>query len=443
MAVIEISLTPEYVRSWTLWEGIREMVQNAKDGETEHGAKMSVHMTDGGMLVIENEGARLPREAMLIGYSTKRDKKEMLGQFGEGLKLGAMALVRDGYKVRILNGDEVWKPEIRKSEKFNADVLAFDIKKTRGAGYDGVKVEIENVGVESWEKFKKMFIFLCEPKNTVDTPVGSMILDPDFAGMIFVKGVFVEREAKFHVGYNLLNVETDRDRKMISRFDLRWETSRVWDFAVKQNPELISRALDLLKHGAEEVESWARTSFVPTDTVEKIHEKFLEEYGNDAIPVSTISESKEIGFFGKKGVVVGQPLVDILAKKLGSLEEIKRDLNDERVEFFGWSDLSEEEQSNLERAIKMIAKVDDRISIDEIDVVNFADEYTLGMFKEDRCLIARKNLSCLVETLRVVAHEWSHQKGEDGELRFEQAWAMLLANVAVANMAVEATTTLH
>jgi hypothetical protein len=63
MARIEITLTSSYVRNWGVWEGLRELFQNAVDGQTE-GYPMSIRRTEGNSLIIENEGGSLPRESL-------------------------------------------------------------------------------------------------------------------------------------------------------------------------------------------------------------------------------------------------------------------------------------------------------------------------------------------------------------------------------------------
>lgn len=431
MAVLEITLTPDYVDSWGVWEGVREMVQNAKDGEVEHGAKMSVHMTDSGTLVIENAGVTIPRESLLIGFSSKRNNEDTMGQFGEGLKLGTLALVRGGYAVRIRNGDEVWRPEIRRSEKFNSDVLAFRIHKARGKGIDGLRVEIEGIGKDSWDKLSRMFTFLHKPKKKVETLSGDLLLDEEFRGMVFVKGIFVERDPKFRYGYDLKRALIDRDRRMVSRVDLRWETARIWNEAVAKSPKLIERALNLLQVGAEEVENWGWLSNMRSDTVDAVADGFKKEHGENAVPVKSLAHSKEVEYLGRRGVVVPESFANVLEKKFGNFDKMKKDLLSELITYYGWSELTDKERCNLEVAIAMIAEVDGRINLDHFDVVKFQDKYTLGQYKDGRCLISKGELKDLRRTLRVVAHEWCHEHGVDGAFEFTDAVESMLAKVAV------------
>lgn len=127
---IELSIKTDYLPKWGVFEGIRELIQNGRDAEIEFNAPLTVRHHDN-TLVIETTGKTLPHEALLFGFTTKTDKGELIGKFGEGLKLGVLALVRAGYETKIRSGSEIWTPRIERSERFDADVLVFHIEKGR------------------------------------------------------------------------------------------------------------------------------------------------------------------------------------------------------------------------------------------------------------------------------------------------------------------------
>ena len=113
----------------------------------------------------------------------------MIGKFGEGLKLGVLALVRAGHPVRIRSGSEVWVPSIERSEKFQADVLVFEIEKGR-AEKDRVSIEIGKITAGEWAEFKKCFLFLSKPlkDDAIATEYGTLLMTAEYAGKLFVKG---------------------------------------------------------------------------------------------------------------------------------------------------------------------------------------------------------------------------------------------------------------
>lgn len=127
MSKLELSINVKYLPTWSSWEGIREFISNGKDAEIEFNAPLTVDWKNG-VLRIENEGVTLAREALLFGTSSKMERKDTIGRFGEGIALGALALVRAGRTVKIRSGAEVWTPTIARSERLNADVLVVDVK---------------------------------------------------------------------------------------------------------------------------------------------------------------------------------------------------------------------------------------------------------------------------------------------------------------------------
>ena len=74
----ELSINVNYVPNWSITDGIRELLQNAKDAEVEFDAKMSVEHVARvragkklGTLIICNEGCTLSKEALLLGTTSK------------------------------------------------------------------------------------------------------------------------------------------------------------------------------------------------------------------------------------------------------------------------------------------------------------------------------------------------------------------------------------
>jgi hypothetical protein len=429
MIEIEMSLTSDYVPEWDVWEGLREIIQNARDAQIEQGAKMSVMINENNVLVVKSHGVTLPRESLLIGFSSKRNNPETMGQFGEGFKLGVLALVRAGHPVVIKNGDEDWIPKIKKSPSFDSHVLVFEISSSKRKTKN-LQIEVSGIEQSIWDEFKKMFTFLAEPKQIISTTHGNLILDPEFAGIVFLKGIFVTKEPKFKYGYDLKNAKIDRDRRMIENWDLKWVTSRIWNEAVKKSPKMITPMMDLLQADADEVENMGYLE-LQDNVVDAASDTFSSKYGKNAVPVESISQSKHIEHFGKVGVVVPSPLVKVLEKKFGTYDAMKQNFMDEEIAYYSWQDLDDSEKEVLKSSIDLIAMVDSSISLDYFNIVKFSSKYTLGQHRDGNNLIARRELSDQARALRVIAHEWSHSSGFDGSFEFVDAVESLLAKVAI------------
>jgi hypothetical protein len=130
--ILNLGIDPKYVMHWGLWEGFREIVQEFRDAifrqndlsyslSTNSNNELQFFNTDKQLLgsvkfdpvnqklaLKVSNVPLLKRQCLLMGGSTKQDEKNLIGRYGEGLKLGILALLRVGVHTRIVNGSEVW-----------------------------------------------------------------------------------------------------------------------------------------------------------------------------------------------------------------------------------------------------------------------------------------------------------------------------------------------
>lgn len=432
MAKVEITLTANYVQKWGVWEGIRELVQNAKDGETEKGARMEVRCTDAGNLQIINRNAALPREALLIGFTTKDDNDETIGQFGEGLKLGTLALVRAGYKVTIYNGPEIWKPAIQRSSVYNADVLCFDITRSRARtpSHD-LTVVVEDLGKDYWEEIRDRFVFLAKPK-VIDTDTGSLILDQRMKGMVFVKGIYVQ-QINSEYGYDMRMAQTDRDRRMVNSWDLNWYSSKILGQAVfkkaARDENLLHNIYSLLAQGSPEVEKL--DYHANREIVDGISELFIREHGDKAFPVSDMEESRRMSALGRVGVVCPATMRRVMNERFGTFEQFVEEYGQKQMHKYSWHELTLAEQTNINQVMDMFSL--SKRPAPYMEVVDFGDEQVAGRFKDNTIHVARHVVADIRELLHTYAHEWAHNlAADDLDMLHKEAMGYLLADIALA-----------
>lgn len=431
---IELTIKSTYMPEWKIWEGVRELVQNAIDAQTEHGATMTIRHRDGNILVIENEGVVLPHEALLLGHTTKTDRNDMRGKFGEGLKLAALAIVRSGHFIKIRSGSEVWIPSFQRSDRFDADVLCFQIAKGRKAE-QRVQVEVHGISAEAWTTMRKLFLFLGDGRKKatrVKTSFGSLLLDPESKGMLYCKGIHVQNDHDLAYGYDFDNVEIDRDRKMIDKWSLQYQMQQIWMSALGQRPDLVDSFQIMLDDNSPDTKGIGEytAKYMPVDVFDSVVAEFERRHGRDAVPVDSLAESEDVGHLGKRGIVVGDALGHILRRKYGTLVEIKARYATEVTRTYSWHELSDLEQTSLKRAVDTTAKVTD-MSLEMLEIVDFRDENLLGLHhKRDsgaEISLAKRILGSRKETLRVLVHEVSHREGGDGSKghvsSIERIWA--------------------
>jgi hypothetical protein len=427
---IELTIKVTYLPNWGAYEGLRELLQNARDAETEHNAPMTVTYK-AGQVVITNEGCVLNHRDLLLGQTSKDGRADLIGKFGEGLKLGVLALVRDGHAVRITTGGESWIPVIEESETFGGEqVLVFKTRALQSTN-NRVSIEIDGITRQEWETMKQSFLFLLEKGTEVETCNGTILLEDGHKGKVFVRGIFVQYLADITYGYDLFEADLDRDRRMVENWDLRYRIRNIWQEAVSRRSDLFGRFTQLLETSAQDlagIDDFA-AGYMDREVRNQVTKSFLERHGADAVPVMNLAESAEIGHLGKQGVIVNKPLGAILTSIMGTTASIKEKLRQESTVIYGWHALTGDEQKNLTSSIAILNEVEVPICLADIDVTDFRDNSIGGMYKDDRIIIAKKYLAIRKETMKVLVHEYAHKstKAPDGAKQhvteIERIWA--------------------
>lgn len=430
---IELTIKTTYLPNWGVYEGVRELIQNGKDAETEFGAPLVVtHYNN--TLRIENEGCTLPHEALLFGHTTKQDRSDTIGKFGEGLKLGVLALVRAGRAVKIRSGDEVWIPTIAKSKKFNSDVLVFDILTGREPK-NRVRAEIAGVTESEWTELREKFLFLADRQDAaqvIHTSSGDLLLAEKNKGKLFVKGIYVQTHPALQYGYDLFDVDIDRDRRMVQSWDISFRTNRIWHLAAAARPDIFDNFLGLVQSGKEDVKGMDAYAVgcVSQDVLTKVAEDFRNRYGKDAVPVGSLSESAEIEHLGCRGIVVNSQMAALLAPTVGNADKAKSRLATEILTTYSACDLTSQEQATLTHVTALLA-ASGVCQSPEIDVVDFRSPSLQGQYKAGKSSLSRKVLADRNTTLLVLVHEIAHAVGSDGEkshvAAIEDCWSKIVA----------------
>ena len=437
---IELTIKTDYLPTWGVWEGLRELVQNARDAEIELGAPMTItHHNE--TLRIENDGCTLPHEALLLGHTTKATRSDTIGKFGEGLKLGILALVRAGIPVKIRSGSEVWTPTIQRSEKFNADVLVFDVQGGRKPE-NRVRIEVQGISKDVWEGSKWKFRFGEKADDTsVVTEYGTLLLTEKSKGCIYMKGIYVHSDPKLEYGYDLKSGDLDRDRKMVDRYDFMFRAREILTHAVAARPDLLKGFVSALERQSPDVQGIDANSWgLHPEAVKGVVADFQAKHGPDAVPVRNIGDSKDLDHLGKKGVMVSESMAAVLAKTLPSVSTVKQALSQEAQESFGWDALTPEEKSNLEEAVELVnASGVVSVTLAECEVVTFRSKDILGLFKDGKIFLRKDRLADAAITLETLVHECAHKGGSgDGEhqhvSRIEAIWSGIVTSMRKARV---------
>lgn len=250
-----------YCEKWGLKEGLRELIQNQRDelinllgkenietqslngyefnffkkGTTEQYGSIR-YDSFRQILSLENKG-HLEAFNLLLGGTTRnpQNNKSITGQFGEGLKIAAIALLRQNKGLSIINTDQVWRFTLKNDNNFirngQPEKCLFwrweEYSNPQNAGK--VIVEIRNITLDEWKEIINNYLWLaCKVKRLGIINAGNngdIILNPEFKDRIFSRGVFVTKSSGVGFGYNL-DLPLDRDRNCITNYS---------DFATKAN----------------------------------------------------------------------------------------------------------------------------------------------------------------------------------------------------------------
>src|SRR3990172_1487881 len=416
MERVYLTIKSSYLPEWGVEEGIRELIQNAKDAETEFKAPMVLRHEDN-TLYIENHGSEIPRAALLLGHTSKAGSDAFIGQFGEGFKLGVLAIVRSGHPCTLRTGGEIWEPQICPSEEFKEDVLTFQI--SNGLPDQGItQYRVGDITKEHWDTLQKKFLFLQDIKEKlVDDWTGDEILvDADQRGKIYVKGILVEEKPEFSYGYNI-KASTDRDRRMIVPTQLYWRTIDAWTGVTAKNLRLCERLYLLALSDSSEGELKYmnhRVQYFTSDVRSRILELFQATYG-DTIPVGSPEDLQAVSFLGKRGVVVPNALRYLIYSAMGgTFEDIKINLSNAVVEVYQWDSLREFEREHITKIVTMVNRYQ-TVTIKDIDICKFRTSNVRGQYCGGRIRLARWLLGQPTNTLRTLIHEVCHRVGGDGD----------------------------
>jgi hypothetical protein len=251
--VYELPISPTYVRHWGLVEAIRELIQNAIDSESP----FEYEFTEQGDLHIISRHATLSPTTLLLGSTSKADRTDAIGSFGEGYKIALLVLARENRAVTIYNGERLWRPMFKFSKTYDADVLCIEdtVSPRRNQGLTFV---IEKLTPSEIESIKDSCLMMQSHIGRIAQGTsGTVLLEKP--GKLYIGGLYI-CETKLKYGYNLNpgTVALERDRRTVDGFNLKWWAKELW-FQTERWDEIASMIeeevpdVEYAEHGAPEI----------------------------------------------------------------------------------------------------------------------------------------------------------------------------------------------
>lgn len=322
MANYELSVSFDYVPDWTFVEAVREIFQNALDQQTssEDNKMYYEYREEEKKLLIGNANSTLSKKTLLIGSSGKRNEDNTIGQHGEGYKIATVVLLREGLGLKVYNylEKEIWTAKKINSRRYGTEIPAFVVEKCvpfiRPVENQNLIFEITGVTQEMFDAIVDSNLVLQEDigniGETMDSNTGRVLLDKEYAGKIYVSGLYICTESRLKKGYDFKPnaISLDRDRKTISGSVLQSACSNL--IAGTENPELIRSMIDT--YDGYFLES--RYSSAMAAAGEILAKEFYEEYGNNAVPVSNQKEYDEAKKYGANPKIVSYSYLSIIKR---------------------------------------------------------------------------------------------------------------------------------
>lgn len=316
MTKFELPLAITYVPNWGCVEAFRELFQNALDNEIENpDNKMGlVYDEDTEVLSITNKTSSLSADSLLLGCSTKSNNVNTIGQHGEGYKIAFMVLLRNNKTVTVQNygAKELWSVRLVNSKRYNNQpITTIFVDKAhiwKKVPDNDLTITVGGVTKEDWDAIVKSNLHLRKQEvECIECTNGRILTQKSEKGNIYVKGLFIHNNPQFMYGYDFEPrvISLDRDRKLVDTIKTSFETSNLWVDAASKSSKYKEIMTDMFYKNVQDVK-YITESFTAgfSDARNALAEKFIEEHGEDAIPVSNDAEYNEVKDSGKTPVIV-------------------------------------------------------------------------------------------------------------------------------------------
>lgn len=296
----ELSLTRNYVSRWAMPHAVRELIQNALDSESPF--VYSFTQDEGAetfALSLTSEFTTLSPQTLLLGATSKADRAEAIGSFGEGYKIALLVLTRLGHDVEMRNGNKLWRPRFKHSPKFGEELLVIDETALPDKRNKGLTFVVHGLTAENVETIRsgclQMQFMVGE---IIKTPKGDILLDRP--GKLYVGGLYVCDTGLQH-SYNVRPeyLKLERDRQTVDSFELLYMTREMW-FASGQT----ARVGEMIAKGVKDVEYATYNS--PELIKDACYKAFRAQHGNGAVAVKS---QEELLKFVKEGMTVEKVII--------------------------------------------------------------------------------------------------------------------------------------
>lgn len=261
-----------YRREWGLWEAIRDIVQNALDEAEAYQWGYDTH----GLWIKDGGRGVLIKNFLMGGQQQKPDY--MRGKFGEGMKIAALALLREGHQVRVLTrGFEIWAvlhpQKVQISPPVHEDCICF-LWRENGTSTGTIWSIRGYTGPDYHRNFVQNLprsLILAKAPSIITQPVqrynlllrnegeaqGPLYDAGKYMGRLYCRDIWL-KDIESPFSYNLWGFEVAPDRHgPLHESDMYRDMGRLWMGV--SNPAYLKMLLNMLMDPPNAVGGWIST----------------------------------------------------------------------------------------------------------------------------------------------------------------------------------------
>ncbi len=150
---MQTTIIEDYADSvkWDSDKIARDLLQNFYDGhgQTLNGVDINFEKQQDGKYKVKISGKSTysPDKAVLLGESSKRNDSKAAGNYGEGIKMVVLKLLKDGNCDSVKIASDNWKInwQLEKGKLSNKRVLAYSLEKTAPVKGNSIEFETDNI----------------------------------------------------------------------------------------------------------------------------------------------------------------------------------------------------------------------------------------------------------------------------------------------------------
>jgi hypothetical protein len=298
--MITYPISSKYLSHWSIYDAIREFIQNALDSDylLKEKTLLITYDYESQVLKIINKGI-LTKNTLLLGTGSKSENKELIGNYGEGYKLGALVLTRNKKEVKINSGDGIlYLPSVFFDEDFQEEIFGIDELPLIKESDAKIEITIINITKDEYEEIINKCLYF-QTYDKIEFEDDEILTDNKYKGCIFVKGLYVCTINNLEYGYNFTpgHITLNRDRNIASNFEVTWRSSNIWNNyanTVVEDEVKFAPFVDLLEKDAIDIQY---SDAVYEKVRDQVYLLFRQKYGNN-IPISSEEDAHKYTSYG-------------------------------------------------------------------------------------------------------------------------------------------------